>query len=246
MARLDGKIALVTGAASGIGKETALLLAREGARVVVADVQDARGAEVAAEIEKNGGTAFYQHLNVADESDWTLTMTKIEETYADLDILVNNAGISETDTLEEESMATYHKVIGVTQTGAFLGMKTAAALLKRSPAASVINVSSIFAASGGFGASPAYHAAKGAVRSLTKNIAIEWAPLNIRVNSVHPGFIDTPMMGDTDRAPLIAVTPLNRLGRPEEIATAILFLASDEASFVTGAELYADGGYLAR
>ncbi|MEU8244349.1 SDR family oxidoreductase [Actinoplanes missouriensis] len=114
------------------------------------------------------------------------------------------------------------------------------------PAAAVVNISSIFGASGGFGTSPAYHAAKGAVRTLTKNVAVEWAPLGIRVNSIHPGFIETPMMGDTDQEPYVATTPLGRVGRPEEVAAAIVFLASDDASFITGAELFVDGGYIAR
>ncbi|MFI5932137.1 SDR family NAD(P)-dependent oxidoreductase [Actinoplanes sp. NPDC051494] len=246
MTRLNGKTALVTGAAGGIGKETALLLAREGATVIVADVQDALGADVATEIEKNGGQGIYLSLDVTDEAAWTRVITTIEEKYGRLDVLVNNAGISDRDVLENTTLETYHKVIAVTQTSVFLGMKAAAALLKASGTGSVINISSIFGASGGFGSSPAYHAAKGAVRLLTKNVALEWAPLGVRVNSVHPGFIATPMMGDTDTTPLVDVTPLGRLGRPEEVAAAILFLAGDEASFVTGSELYVDGGYLAR
>lgn len=246
MARLNGKIALITGAASGIGREAALLFAREGAKVIVADVQDTPGAEVAAEIEKTGGTSLFLHLDVTDEAAWTQAVATVEKTFGGLDILVNNAGLGHADTLEETSLALYEKVVAVTQTSVFLGTKAAAALLKASGSGSVVNLSSIFGASGGFGTSPAYHAAKGAVRTLTKNIAVEWAPLGVRVNSVHPGFIATPMMGETDRAPYIATTPLGRVGRPEEVAAAILFLGSDEASFVTGAELFVDGGYIAR
>ncbi|WP_305788494.1 SDR family NAD(P)-dependent oxidoreductase [Symbioplanes lichenis] len=246
MTRLNGKIALVTGGASGIGKQTALLMAREGAKVVVADVQDIPGADVAAEIEKNGGQALYLHLDVTDEAAWAQAVAAVEEKFGGLDILVNNAGLGHADTIEDTTLALYEKVVAVTQTSVFLGTKAAAPLLKASPAAAVVNTSSIFGASGGFGVSPAYHAAKGAVRTLTKNVAVEWAPLGIRVNSVHPGFIETPMMGDTDQAPYVATTPLGRVGRPEEVAAAILFLASDEASFVTGAELFVDGGYIAR
>ncbi|GAA2559164.1 SDR family oxidoreductase [Winogradskya consettensis] len=247
MARLNGKTALVTGGASGIGKQTALRMGLEGATVVVADVQDALGLEVATEIEKNGGRSLYVHLDVADEANWAQAVATVEEEFRGLDILVNNAGIDHKEILEDTSLATYQRVIAVTQTSVFLGTKAAAALLKASGSGSVINVSSIFGTSGGFGSSPAYHTAKGGVRTLTKNIAIEWAPLGVRVNSVHPGFIVTPLMGDDlDRTPLIETTPLGRLGEPEEVAAAIVFLASDDASFITGSELYVDGGYLAR
>ncbi|SDT39331.1 SDR family NAD(P)-dependent oxidoreductase [Actinoplanes derwentensis] len=241
MARLTGKTALVTGAAGGIGKATAERMAAEGATVIVADVQDELGAKTAADL---GG--HYLSLDVTSEAAWAQAVTTVQETFGGLDILVNNAGISDRDVLEDTALATYEKVVAVTQTSVFLGMRAFAPLLKAAPAASVVNISSIFGASGGFGSSPAYHAAKGAVRTLTKNIAIEWAPIGIQVNSVHPGFIETPMMGDTDRTPLAEVTPLGRVGRAEEVANAVLFLASDEASFVTGAELFVDGGYIAR
>lgn len=245
MARLSGKIALVTGAASGIGKETALSLAAEGATVVVADLQDTRGAEVATEITKNGGQATYLHLDVADPQSWAAATGEIEQRYGRLDVLVNNAGIDQTETIEQTTLEVYQRVIAVNQTSVFLGTKATAPLLKASKG-SVVNVSSIFGTSGGFGFAPAYHASKGAVRTLTKNVAVEWAPLGVRVNSVHPGFIETPLMGETDRQPLIDTTPLGRLGRPQEVAAAIVFLASDEASFITGSELYVDGGYIAR
>ncbi|MBU2666252.1 glucose 1-dehydrogenase [Actinoplanes bogorensis] len=246
MARLDGRTALVTGGASGIGRQTALRLASEGANVVVADVQDEAGAEVATEIEKNGGRSLFVHLDVTGEAAWQQAIAQVGTTFGGLDILVNNAGLGHAETLEETSLALYEKVVAVTQTSVFLGTRAAAELLKASTAASVVNISSIFGASGGFGTSPAYHAAKGAVRTLTKSIAVQWAPLGIRVNSVHPGFIETPMMGDTDQAPYVSTTPLGRVGRPEEVAAAIVFLAGDDASFITGAELFVDGGYIAR
>ncbi|MEU4563082.1 glucose 1-dehydrogenase [Actinoplanes sp. NPDC023936] len=246
MARFDGRTALVTGGASGIGRQTALRLASEGAAVVVADVQDGPGAAVAAEIEKTGGTALHLHLDVTDEAAWASAVTAVQSRFGGLDILVNNAGLGHAETLEETTLGLYEKVVAVTQTSVFLGTKAFAPLLKASPAAAVVNISSIFGASGGFGTSPAYHAAKGAVRTLTKNVAVAWAPLGIRVNSIHPGFIETPMMGDTDQEPYVATTPLGRVGRPEEVAAAIVFLAGDDASFITGAELFVDGGYIAR
>ncbi|MBB2948955.1 NAD(P)-dependent dehydrogenase (short-subunit alcohol dehydrogenase family) [Actinoplanes lutulentus] len=246
MARFHGKTALVTGGASGIGRQTALRFAAEGATVVVADVQDGPGAEVVTEIAKNGGTAVFLHLDVTSEEAWAAAVSAVTEQFGGLDILVNNAGLGHAETLEETTLALYEKVVAVTQTSVFLGTKAFAPLLKASSSASVVNISSIFGASGGFGTSPAYHAAKGAVRTLTKNIAVEWAPIGIRVNSIHPGFIETPMMGDTAQEPYVATTPLGRVGKPEEVAAAIVFLASDDASFITGAELFVDGGYIAR
>ena len=245
MARFDGRVALVTGAASGIGKATSLRFAEEGASVVIADVQDEAGNEVASQIASSGGAATYVHLDVTDEQGWADAVATTVDTYGRLDILVNNAGIGDTEPLEVTTVDTWNKVVAVTQTSVFLGMKAAAEALKASGHGSVVNVSSMYGIVGS-GVSPAYHAAKGAVRLLTKTTALGWATEGVRVNSVHPGFIDTPILGDTDRNMLIAGTPMARLGRPEEIASAILWLASDDASFVTGAELVVDGGYTAR
>ena len=151
---------------------------------------------------------------------------------------------------ESVALEDWQRTIGIDQTGVFLGMKTAAEALKASGHGSVINISSIFGTSGGFGTSPAYHAAKGAVRTLTKNVALHWAPDGVRVNSIHPGFIDTPILdqakGTEFEQAMIAMTPLARLGRPDEVAAGVAYLASDDAAFVTGLELYIDGGYMAR
>jgi NAD(P)-dependent dehydrogenase (short-subunit alcohol dehydrogenase family) len=151
---------------------------------------------------------------------------------------------------EDTSLEDWERTVAIDQTGVFLGMKTAAAALAVSGHGSVINISSIFGTSGGFGTSPAYHAAKGAVRTLTKNTALHWADRGVRVNSVHPGFIDTPILAPTRgtefEQAMISMTPLGRLGRPEEVAAGVAYLASDDASFVTGSELYIDGGYIAR
>jgi NAD(P)-dependent dehydrogenase (short-subunit alcohol dehydrogenase family) len=250
MKRLDGRVALVTGGASGIGKATAFRFIEEGAKVVISDIQDALGEAVAIELQAKGGEALYLHHDVASEDSWKEVLTKVEAKFGGLDILFNNAGIGDTLSIEETPLDNYLKTTAVTQTSVFLGMKLAAPLLKKSKHASVINTSSIFGISGGFGASPAYHAAKGAVRLMTKSAALGWATQGIRVNSVHPGFIDTPILGNAKETEfgqvLLQVTPMNRLGKPEEIAAGVAFLASDDAAFMTGSELVIDGGFLAR
>ncbi|WP_298039719.1 glucose 1-dehydrogenase [uncultured Microbacterium sp.] len=244
MTRFEGRTALVTGGASGIGRATALRIASEGGSVVIADVQDDLGAQVVGEIEKAGGTALFIHLDVTSEAGWDAAVAKTIETFGGLDVLINNAGIGDNEPIEVTSLATWDKVVAVTQTSVFLGMKAAAEALKKSGHGSVVNTSSMYGIVGS-GVSPAYHAAKGAVRLLTKTTALGWAKEGVRVNSVHPGFIDTPILGETDRDMLIAGTPMGRLGRPEEIAALITFVASDDASFATGAEFVADGGVTA-
>ncbi|MHA6694531.1 SDR family NAD(P)-dependent oxidoreductase [Homoserinimonas sp. A520] len=244
MARFTGKTVLVTGGASGIGKAASLQFAQGGANVVIADIQDDAGRTVAQEITDAGGQATYVHLDVTSESDWNAAVAKTVETYGGLTTLVNNAGIGDTLPIEETPQSSWDKVIAVTQTSAFLGMKAASAELQKSGNGSVVNISSMYGIVGGLGG-PSYAAAKGAVRILTKNTALGWAKKGVRANSVHPGYINTPILGDTDREYLINTTPMGRLGEPEEVANVIAFLASDESSFMTGSEVVVDGGYTA-
>jgi NAD(P)-dependent dehydrogenase (short-subunit alcohol dehydrogenase family) len=250
MRRLEERVALVTGAASGIGRATAKRLATEGAVVALTDVQDELGEESAAEIRDAGGNAFFLHQDVTSEESWRGAVERVLADHGRLDVLVNNAGLGDLATIEETTLEDYERTIAIDQTGVFLGMKLCAEALKASGHGSVINISSIFGTSGGFGTSPAYHAAKGAVRTLTKNVALHWATEGVRVNSIHPGFIRTPILDQAKGTEvwdgMVALTPMGRLGEPEEIAAAVAYLASDDASFVTGLELYVDGGFMAR
>ena len=253
--RLAGKVALVTGAASGLGAETARRLAREGAAVMLSDVRVGDAEAVTAEIIAAGGLAAFIAHDVTSEDDWSAAVTATTTIHGRLDILVNNAGIvgNQLD-LMTHSLADWRRILAVNLDGVFLGMRAVGPVMAGQGGGSIVNLSSIM----GKVAMPnvtAYAASKGGVLMLTKAAAVEWAPLGIRVNSVHPGFIDTPMVanalhaaenGNEMRSAIIAAHPLGRLGMPREIADAVVFLASDEASFMTGAELVVDGGYTAQ
>lgn len=246
--RLAGKVALVTGATGGIGDAVVRRLAAEGAAVVVTDVDADRCAKLA---EEAGGGAVGMALDVTDESAWEEVVARTTAELGGLSVLVNNAGIAAMGTVETETRETWDQVIGVTQTGVWLGMKYGGPAIERSGGGSIVNVASIFGTVGGFGAQFSYHAAKGAVRLMTKNAALHWAKRGVRVNSLHPGFIETPrsreLWRDTPRlTAMLDGTPLGRLGKPEEVAATVTFLASDDASFMTGSELYVDGGWTAR
>lgn len=255
MGRVDGKVALVTGAAHGIGRATAITLAREGAKVAVTDVDGQACRDVVGEIEGVVGTAHPWTLDVSDESQVRRVTNEVADHFGGLDVLVNNAGIAGTDKPTHElSLEEWEETQAVNTRGVFLCTKHAIPHMKEAGGGSIVNLSSIYGIVGAPDV-PSYHASKGAVRMMTKTDALLYAPDGIRVNSVHPGFVWTPMVeaylestGDVEagREQLKELHPLGRIGEPDEIASGILFLASDESSFVTGTELVIDGGYTAR
>lgn len=246
--RLSGKVALISGAARGMGESEARLFAREGAQVVLGDILEDQGRAAVENITQQGGSATFVPLDVTREQDWQRAVETAEQIYGRLDILVNNAGIVRMAPLDETSLEAWNEVIGVNQTGVFLGMKHAVPAMRRAGGGSIVNISSI-AGLIGLPNIPAYQASKGAVRLLTKNAAVQYATDKIRVNSVHPGRIETPMtapLAPERREMLLRLTPLGRDGTAEEVAYGVLYLASDESSYVTGTELVIDGGYTAR
>ncbi|MCB4822529.1 SDR family NAD(P)-dependent oxidoreductase [Roseicella aerolata] len=248
--RVANKVALVTGAASGMGAATARLLAREGAKVAVADMLEAEGQAVVAEIEKAGGTARFIHLDVAEEAQWEAAIGTVTSAWGRLDILVNNAGISGSNTNNLYDTALWDRIMAVNARGVFLGVKHAIAVMRGQGGGSIINLSSISGVVGQERIHCAYNASKAAVRLLSKSVAVQEGPARIRVNTVHPGLMP-PMRtsGATAdpvfRAKMLGHVPLGRSGEVDEVAYAILFLASDESSYMTGTELHVDGGYLA-
>ena len=248
--RLEGKVALITGASSGIGRESALLFAREGAKVVVADVMETEGRQVADKIKAAGGQGLFVKLDVGQEAEWDKAVNATVGAFGKLDVLVNNAGISGTFDQDMLSTAAWDTLMEINAKGVFLGMKTAIPAMQRAGGGAIVNISSISGFVGQQGVHMAYNASKGAVRIMTKTAAVQFAKDGIRVNSVHPGMLP-PMRsskGSADptwREKMIRAVPMKREGRVEEVAHAVLFLASDEASYITGTELVVDGGYLA-
>ncbi|MGH7920581.1 MAG: SDR family NAD(P)-dependent oxidoreductase [Candidatus Dormibacteraceae bacterium] len=241
--RFAGRVALVTGAARGQGAAAARLFCQEGASVVLVDLLDGEGARTAEVLRAEGHEARYEHLDVAAAGEWEGLVSGLER----LDVLVNNAGITRAKGIARTSEAEWERVVGINQRGVWLGMRACLPLLVAGGHGAIVNVSSIYGRLG-TASSTAYHASKGAVRALSKQAAVELAPRGIRVNCVLPGVIATPMLADIREdwlAGLMAHTPLGRPGEAEEVAHAVVFLASDQASYITGAELTVDGGYTA-
>lgn len=237
--RLKGKVAIVTGAGRGIGRAIAETFADQGAIVIATG----RGADV----QFDHDVAYHQ-LEVADEQDWKRVVAEVVSTHGRIDVLANNAGIITYDNLHELTLADWNRVIATNQTGVWLGMREVIPHMQAQGGGSIINISSIWGTVAVAGAH-AYHASKGAVRNMSKSAAVSYAQDNIRVNSLHPGFIVTPLTEAQDpgiNSSVIDQTPMKRAGLPVEVANGVLFLASDESSFVTGSELVVDGGYLAQ
>jgi NAD(P)-dependent dehydrogenase (short-subunit alcohol dehydrogenase family) len=248
--RLEDKVALITGGASGMGASMARIFAREGAKVCVADMLEKEGNDIVAEITRANGAAMFRKLDVTSEAEWKATVAATVAAWGKLDILVNDAGISGSAVEDLFETEAWERIMGINATGTFLGMKYAIPEMKKAGGGAIVNISSISGVTGQRGIHVAYNASKGAVRTLTKAAAVQHGRDNIRVNSVHPGLMppmrSSKRTADPEvRARMLRQVPMGRAGRVEEVANAVLFLASDEASYITGAELWVDGGYLA-
>jgi NAD(P)-dependent dehydrogenase (short-subunit alcohol dehydrogenase family) len=245
--RLAGKVAIITGAASGMGAATARIFAREGAKVVIADVMEHEGKQVA---DSLGAAARFEKLDVTNEENWAEAVANTVKAFGKLDLLVNNAGISGSAEQDLHSTPAWHRIMDINATGVFLGMKHAIPAMIKAGGGSIVNFSSISGIVGQDGIHMAYNASKGAVRLMTKSAAVQQGRHKIRVNSVHPGIMP-PMRtsGRTadpaTREKMLKGVPLGRAGEVDEVANAVLFLASDEASYITGSEIHVDGGFVA-
>ena len=245
--RLTGKVALISGGASGMGQSEAVIFAQEGAKVIVADVLEAEGKKVA---DSLGGAGRFVTLDVTSESAWQQAIATAVSTFGKLDVLVNNAGISGTFDPDTLSTSAWDRLMDVNAKGVFLGMKHAIPVMEKAGGGAIVNISSVSGFVGQHGIHMAYNASKGAVRLMTKSAAVQYARSGIRVNSVHPGVLPAMRSSKATADPafrqkMLAGVPMRREGRVEEVAYAVLFLASDEASYITGTELVVDGGWLA-
>jgi NAD(P)-dependent dehydrogenase (short-subunit alcohol dehydrogenase family) len=249
--RLAGKVVLISGGARGMGAAEARLFAREGARVVLGDVLEAEGKDVQADVVAKGGEAAFTRLDVTREADWEQAVALAVSRFGKLNVLVNNAGIGGASRIEDTTAEAWDRVMDVNAKGVFLGTKAAIPAMRRAGGGSIVNISSQLGLVGMDDSSPQYTASKGAVRLLTKTTALQYAREGIRCNSVHPGPIVTPMTERRRAEPavyqrMLSRIPLGRYGEPDEVAYAVLYLASDESAFVTGSELVIDGGWTAQ
>jgi len=247
--RLKDKVAIVTGAASGMGASTAKIFAAEGAKVMCADVNDTDGEAVVGIITQAGGVARYQHLDVSDVDQWQAAVDAAVAAWGTIDVLVNNAGVAGSDP-DRLSLAVWEQQMNINARGVFLGMRAVIPVMQKAKGGSIVNTSSISGITGQIFVHMGYNAAKGAVRTMSKAAAVQFARDGIRVNSVHPGLLPpmrtSVLSADPKvRAGMLRAVPMGREGRVEEVANANLFLASDEASYITGIELPVDGGFLA-
>ena len=249
--RLEGKVAIITGGAHGMGAVEAILFAKEGAKVVVADIREDDARKVEAEIAEAGGEAMVVMLNVSKEDQWEQAIADVIARFGKLDILVNNAGISGSGEKDFGSTAAWDQLMDINAKSVFLGMKHAIPEMEKVGGGAIVNISSISGMVGQSYVHPGYNASKGAVRLVTKAAAVQHAKSGIRVNSVHPGSMP-PMLTSGARGDVgsqdarMAAIPMGREGQPIEVANAVLFMASDEASYITGTELMVDGGFTAR
>ena len=253
MGRLEGKVALISGGAKGMGEIEARMFAEEGASLVIADILDDRGKNLASEISEisSSGECVYVHLDVRNMSEWNTAVETAIRTFGKLDILVNNAGVTSRMMLLDTPEEDWDRVRDINSKGTFLGIKATVPAMRESGGGSIVNISSQMGLVGGDFSSPQYQASKGAVRLLTKSVAVQYAAENIRCNSVHPAPIETDMTAgmraDKEKfADMIRRIPMGRYGKPEEVAYAVIYLASDESSFVTGSEVVVDGGWTAQ
>ena len=251
MGRLKGKVALISGAAKGMGAVEARMFAKEGASLVLGDVLEDEGKKLASEISAAGITCIFTPLDVRKASEWELAVTKATSAFGRLNVLVNNAGVTSRMNLLDTPEEDWDRVLDINAKGSFLGIKAVIPAMKRSGGGSIVNISSQMGLVGGDFSSPQYQASKGAVRILTKSVAIQYASEGIRCNSVHPAPIETDMTADVRAdekrlADMVRRIPMGRYGKPEEVAYAVLYLASNESSFVTGSEVVVDGGWTAQ
>ena len=245
--RMAGKVALISGGASGLGEAQAILYAREGAAVMIGDLQDAKGADVVARIQADGGHAAFTRLDVTDLESWNAAVALSVATFGKLTTLVNNAGIFHPGGVQSETVQGWERMVAINQTGVFYGMKAASPELVKAGNAAIVNISSLYGLIGSPDAI-SYHASKAAVRVMSKGAALEFVKQGVRVNTIFPGQIRTPILGDItpeQDAAIKAAIPMGIVGDPMDIAHGSLFLASDEARYITGAELWIDGGWYA-